>query len=39
MVVFLRKGPEAERFLNEGFFNVGGELALVCVFEPSFEPP
>ena len=39
MVVFLKKRSEAERLLNKGFITVGGESALVCVFEPNFGPP
>ena len=39
MVIFLKKRSEAERFLGEGFFNVGGESASVRIFEPNFGPP
>ena len=39
MVVFLKKRSEAERFLYEGYIDVGGESASVRVFEPSFGPP
>ena len=38
-VVFLKKGSEAERFLQEEFINVSGESAYVRVFEPNFGPP
>ena len=39
MIVFLKKGSEAGRFLNKGFINVSGESALVRVFKPNFGPP
>ena len=39
MVLFFTKRLEAERFLRDGFFTVGGESAYVRVFEPSVGPP
>ena len=38
MVLFFTKRSEAERFLRDGFFTVGGESAYVRVFEPSAGP-
>ena len=39
MVVFFTRGSESERFLREGFINVGEESAYVRVFEPNCGPP
>ena len=39
MVVFFTKGSEAERFLREQYIIVGGESAVVRVFEPSSTLP
>ena len=39
MVLFFTKRSEAERFLRDGFFTVGGESAHVRVFEPSTGSP